>query len=359
MFSPQEKQQVSNLVNNVLRPLNTVLTNELSVAVQQGQDPTLVKPVILNVKEAIREGGLTLTFLLGGNGSASFADPMPATRTIALNTAWFHLDRVKMFVDAAIKQLQPATGVNTVRAKTVWLSQILTGLTTVDRTLTYTDPSPNDHGTMVGPHGDWKRCSWEAWRAWWYLTDMFEYAMGLYGDLGVNWYAVVNKTPLLFGIFSHGMCRFTDIDTTTDEASLRATLTNVFGQQFFLLLGYGQIMTDFQVQGAPLYFHELQDAISSGAPALGPARVRISDSWRHFDKAIWHAMLEFPGCDLIKDPEGCAKKLPSQQPVQVIKEVLVEVAPRMFSTTVNGKQVTYVEMDPLLQGALMPAAVSE
>lgn len=313
MFNAQEKQQIYNLVNTIVKPLSTAVS-EIAVAVQQNQDPTLIKQTLVDIKSAMRDLNLAYTLLIGGNAEANFNTPRKE-RPIALATAYVHLDRVKNFTNAAIKDLATATGTNMVRARTIVLPQALAGLSSFDRTLPYLDPHPNDTGTLVGPHGDYLRATWEVWRAWWYLIDMFEYSLNLWGDPGVNWYQIVSKTPVLFNNFARGMARLTDIDTTSDEIKIRSTLTNIFGQQFFLLLGYSQMLSDYEALGAPQAYHELQSAISSGVhPDFGTVRIRISDSWRHMDKIIWHAFLEFPGCDMQKDPQGCAKKLPSQQP---------------------------------------------
>lgn len=346
MFNAEEKAQVVNLISGVITPLNSALLNELSVSVKENQDlPANLKPVLVAVKEALRESSLALSLLMNGNGDATFSIPDPTKRSARLTLAWFHLDRVTMFTQSAILALGKCGGANAVRAKTIWLPQVIAGVKKIDRSLPYVNPNPNDHGTLIGPHGDWVRSTWELWRAWWYATDLLEYALDSYPqDMAVNWYAVINKLPILYGTLARGIARFTDIDTTDKERQIRATLTNPAGQQFFLLLGYSQVLTDFATNppGMPEFYEELQEALAAGSPALASARIRLTDSWRHMDKAVWHALLEFPGCDMLNDPAGCAAKLPSQQPVVVTKEVL----PSHFSATLDGETLHYEVVPP-------------
>lgn len=339
MFTATEKQQIDNLYNKVITPIMACYSNELYASVREAQDTeAILKPAIQAVVECLREASFCFTYLMNGNGLSSFTPPVATDRSSKLVNAWFHLDRVTMFANQAITILSQAKGVNAGRARTIWLPQVINGVKTIDRTLPYLDPQPNPNGTLIGPHGDFYKSEWHIWRAWWYLMDMVESANSFYSLLGPNLGTVIAKAGVIFSICARGMSRFADIDVTDKEKQIRTTLTNVFGQQFFLLLGYGEALTTHApTPGAPEFFHELQDAIATAPAELATARVRITDSWRHLDQAVWHSLLEFPGCNMQDDPAGCAAKLPSQQPV--IKEIL----PTLITASIEGQTAIYTK----------------
>lgn len=321
-FTDTEKAQVEKLVVGVAGNIHIALGTEVATAIRDKQDPpSLLKPGAAALASASREVSQCLTLLLGQNNAASVNDPRPATRADALAQAWFHCDRVPMFLDQFMSATALAGGANTMRARTIAVPAARAALSGVDRTLGYVDPRPNTRGTLIGPHGAFDHSEWSIWRSWWYMLDSLDSVIPVYDSPGVDAYNFVSKAAGIADIGAHGIARFADIDVTQQEKDNRALLQTLpagpFGVQFFLLLAYGQVLTDFNIPSGvsgPQFYQQLQDALGAGDGSFLAARSKLTDSWRRMDNATWMGLLVFPGCDMNQNPMGCAAQLPSQQP---------------------------------------------
>ena len=293
MFTSSEQQQVDTLVRQVVGPLNHALT-ELSFAIKGSQDPAqMLQTGVTHTKEAVREASLVLADLVNVVTGHGFMPPDPAGRAARVNDAWFHLDRVAMFVEWAQGNLAKAAGPNTQRAATIWLPEALAGVAAIDRTLSYADPNPPTYPKIIGPHGSFDNVEWELYRAWWYALDMLEYGIAHSPAARADWYTFVNRSAILYNTYAQTMARMAGVPASSTS-------------QFFLVLSALGGLTDFYSQGAAQRYEEIQVAlILSPSAALTSALGRVTDSWRHMDAAVW-AMLVFPGCDVITHPDGCA-----------------------------------------------------
>jgi hypothetical protein len=292
-FTSSEQQQVDTLVTQVVGPLNQALA-ELSFAIKGGQDPApTLQAGVMHTKEAVREASLVLADLVNVVTGHTFLPPDPAGRAGRVNDAWFHLDRVTMFIETAQGGLARASGMNTKRAATVWLPEALAGAASIDRTLSYADPNPPTYPKIIGPHGSFDNVEWELYRAWWYALDMLENGIAHYPQARADWYTFVNRSALLYDTYAQTIARMAGVPPSGTS-------------QFFLVLGALGGLTDMYSMGASQRYEEIQGSlIVSPSPALTSVLGRVTDSWRHMDAAVW-AMLVFPGCDAITNPDGCA-----------------------------------------------------
>ena len=351
-LSTVEKTQVATLVNGVVGNLTTTL-REFASAVQGGQDTAaIITPALVATATAIRECGLTLTLLAGQNASAGMLDPKPPTRVAALTSAWFHLDRVRMFANQAVVALRAAIGTNTVRARMITLPAAVNAVARVDRTLPYDDPRPQvdprfDARTMTGPHGNYDFASWSVWRWGWYWLDTMDVVFPAYLQMppvvGADF---IHKSGNLLDLSIRGIARFLGVNTTQleidNQAKLDALAAGPFGSAFWQILGYGQVLTDFNAPSqttAPGTFQDLMDDLASVvAEPWRTALKKWADSWKRMDKAMWEALLTFPGADLINEPAGAAAALPSQNvTLELVAVHTIDGTTTVTATLTNGR----------------------
>jgi len=300
---------------------------EIAGAIKNGLDPlTMIRSAASNLAFASREVLQTLTLLMGQNNQASFLDPKPVTRDAALQSAWFHLDRVTLFCDAAAASLVGASDPLLGRVTSIWIPAIKTTVAGINRTLAYADPTPqfsqvhNGIASLVGPHGGFDHSEWTIARAWWYMLDSLDEVIAKFPATGADTASYLAKGIGIGSICAIGISRFGDIDSQQKEIDTRALLSTKpagpFGVQFWLLLQYGQVLTDFGIASGvsgPGFYQQLQDAIAAADGTYATARSKLTDSWRRMDAATWFGLLDFPFCSLENDPAGCAAQLPSQQ----------------------------------------------
>lgn len=293
-----ESAQVNSLVVNVISPLNAALS-ELSFAVRGQQDrPDVLRPAVEHTKEAIREAHLALALLVNVVPGAEFVMPDPSTRATRVAEAWFHLDRVALFAGWAQGDMLAGAGLNTVRARTIWLPAALAWTRQIDRGLAYTDPSPVSFPAIIGPHGDYNRTVWQLYRANWYVLDTLEYTFPFYGSRTADWYTLVNRAPIFYDTYARLIALMAGVVVPPGDASL---------SQFWRVLGAQASLTDFHQQGLSLRYTEIMDAITlAPAPEFRLPYLRVVDSWKQMDQAVWE-MLVFLNCSASSDPQGCAR----------------------------------------------------
>jgi hypothetical protein len=317
-FTAAEKEQAVLLVE-ATRQLTAAL-RALAIPIREGRDSaTRLKAGVGYTRMALYDMHRAMSNLMNQGGS-SFEVPLASDRARKLAAAWFYLDRVDELAGSAMSALAGAVDEDAKAAAKVALPRARFYVRSFDRSLKYTLPGT---GRIVGPHGDFNRGIWHLQRAWGYGVDFLEKAFKDYPNgSDVDWFKIVNSTPGLFNTFSSAMLRIANIDTSSAQAAMREQLEALpggeLGARFWLILGLGEVMSSGNLPGGglgvPAVYHGLQGAFHEcGSYYCGLARLKLTDSWKHSDSAVWWIIGAFPGCDLQENPLGCAQKLPSQQ----------------------------------------------
>jgi hypothetical protein len=339
-FTDAEKLQIESLGSKVMSPFANTLSS-LNLSIKANENPPTVYAPLLNFLEgAERELVCAMTGLMNQNQGTPFTRPKramdgtpdPTQRKERLGQFRFYYARIKPNVEKFMASASGKPGSHMQMARDR-MGPTRGVLDAFDLTLSYFDPYPpySKHGqTIIGPHGDFDFAQWEQKRAWEYAIETFDQLTKAWAKPvpGPDYYMGFGSLASLFGGLGRGMWRWADIDITATEKAKRAKLQTLphgdFGVQFWMLLSYGVTLMDFTLEstvatgGVIGAYHNLAVSTRAGHDEnLNEAREKTSDSWRHANKAAWEALLDFPGANLIDDPEGAAGELPSQSALPI------------------------------------------